>query len=265
MRCIICNSEMLYYFQKQFHIFGLGTVEYFRCQNCGFVLSKTHAEMSRSKWESLNQEYHTYQGKDYNLDDPRWITRLQCQARVLDDAVQIGLLDMNGRSLDYACGDGKLSNLLKTDKSITLLKYDKYMPSQRDFLDDSQLIPESFDFIITTSVFEHFTERQHFDSVETLVSQNGVFGIHTRVCEVIPLDDSWFYLLPVHCAFHTNKSMSILFEQWGYTSSVYNVDARLWLWFKTPHLNVKTCVDRANSRPNGPFYVYKKGFVDYWK
>ena len=257
---------MLYSFSKRFEVPWLTNVNYWRCQNCGFTISKTHTEMSPSEWESLNYEYHrSYQGQEFNPDDPRWITRLLTQANVLNDAAQIGFLDTNGRWLDYACGDGSLSELLNTHHNLMLLNYDLYMPRRKDFLEDSDVTPASFDFVITTSVFEHFTRREQFDSVEALVSENGVLGLHTIVCENVPTDDSWFYLLPVHCAFHTNKSMSLLFEQWGYTASVYNVDARLWLWFKESPTDIVGIVERANGRPNGPFYIHKKAFVDYWK
>lgn len=265
MKCAICASGMAFIFSKQFDVHGLTKVNYWRCCNCGFTMSKTHAEMSASEWQSLNYGYHSsYQGKDSNPDDPRWIARLQSQATVLSDAAWIGLLDRDGRWLDFGCGDGKLSELLKRH-NLTLLKYDRYMTGREDFLDDGAITPRSFDFVITTSVFEHFILREQFDSVEALVSDSGVLGLHTMVCENVPCDASWFYLVPVHCAFHTNKSMSLLFEQWGYAASVYNVDARLWLWFKRPPADIKERVERANRQPNGPFYIFNNGFVDYWK
>lgn len=167
-------------------------------------MSKTHADMADSKWASLNYEYHsTYQWKESNSDDPRWIARLQSQAKVLCDATKLGLLNSDGRWLDYACGDGRLSELLQDEECI-LLKYDRHMPRPKDYLIDSDLSPpRSFDFVITTSVFEHLTLREHFESVEGLVSESAVLGLHTLVCESVPSDASWFYLLPVHCAFHT--------------------------------------------------------------
>jgi hypothetical protein len=67
----------------------------------------------------------TYQGTDSNQDDPRWHVRLQSQARVLNDCKKIGLFGEEGRWLDYACGDGTLSNFIK-EQGLTLLKYDKY-------------------------------------------------------------------------------------------------------------------------------------------
>lgn len=266
MKCIICGSSMNFFFSKQFRAFGLDKVEYWRCQGCGFVLSKTHAEMAPVAWEKLNCEFHgLYQGTGCDPGDPRWLTRLQNQALMLCDAADIGLLNRSGRWLDYACGDGSLSYILRTHHNLRLLNYDRYMPNREDYIGENDLVPGSFDFVITTSVFEHFTRREQFDAVEVLLSKYGVLGIHTLVCESVPADPTWFYMNPVHCAFHTNASMEILFRQWGYTCSVYNAEAQLWLWFKNAPRDVDASIRLANSRTHGPVYILKSGFVDYWK
>jgi len=161
---------------------------------------------------------------------------------------------------------GQLSSILAAKYGRNLLNYDKYMGKENSYLKNEDMIPRTFDFVITTSVFEHFTKKKHFAAVESLVGKTGVFGIHTVVCEEIPQDPQWFYYTPiVHCSFFTNKAMSILFNQWGYSSSIYNVNSRLWLWFKEPPLNIKEQLEVANAREQGPTYIYKDGFVDYWK
>jgi hypothetical protein len=265
MNCLVCGGGMEFYFSKHFDVFALKQVDYWRCSDCGFVLSKTHADMTASEWSALNEAYHSsYQGQDFNADDPRWIARLQSQAKVLRDAVEIGLLSADGRWLDYACGDGRLSELLQ-EEHLELLKYDRYMSRAGGYLDERDLRHGSFDFVITTSVFEHLMRRAHFDAIEALVAPSGVLGLHTLVSETVPRDPAWFYLLPVHCAFHTNKSMSVLLEQWGYACSVYNVDSRLWLCFKEPPPDIRERIEAANRRPDGPPYLLKDGFVDYWK
>ena len=257
---------MTFFISKEFHEFGLDTAEYWRCCDCGFVVSKTHVEMAPEDWERLNHRVHSaYQGTDSDSNDPKWYARLQKQARVLRDVQEIGLLNRNDRWLDYACGDGKLSGLLRTRYNLNLLKYERYIPHEAGYIEDSELVPGSFDFVITTAVFEHFTHREQFDFVQGLVSKNGVLGLHTLVCENVPADPAWFYLVPVHCAFHTNRSMEVLFQQWGYTCSVYNVDSQLWLWFKNDPQEVEAVIERANSRANSPTYLIKRGFVDYWK
>jgi hypothetical protein len=267
MKCLICNGPAHFSFAKKFGIEGLDSAEYWRCDGCGFTLSKTHAEMAPATWERINLESHsTYQGTDSDPGDPRWLPRLESQAGVLSDAADIGLLNRSGRWLDYACGDGKLTAMLDSQYGLELLKYDRYMPRGEGHLDEAALVPGGFDLVITTSVFEHLTRREHFDAINSLVSEQGVLGIHTLVCESVPVDPAWFYLVTVHCAFHTNRSMQRLFEQWGYTCSVYVVAAQLWLWFKADPAQIEARVLVANTRQEGkPIYIFKRGFVDYWK
>jgi hypothetical protein len=257
---------MTFFTSKDFHEYGLDTAQYWRCNDCGFVISKTHVEMSSAAWETVNIAWHaSYQGKESDPRDPNWNTRLQNQVRMLHDAQEIGLLKRNGRWLDYACGDAKLSGLLLTRHNLNLLNYERYMPQREGYIDEKELVPRSFDFVVTNSVFEHFRQREQFDFVEALVSRSGVLGIHTLVCEQVPADPTWFYMNPVHCSFHTNRSMEVLFRQWNYGCSVYNVEAQLWLWFKDNPQEIEAIIQRANSRSGGPAYLFKYGFVDYWK
>jgi hypothetical protein len=257
---------MRFFFSKPLGFEDLGEAEYLRCADCGFVISRTHAEMSAAQWERLNEAHHrSYQGGDTDPGDPRWRARLDNQAAVLSDAAELKLVPNRLAWLDYACGDGKLSEQLLAISGRRLLKYDRYMGGGADYLSDADLVPGGFDLVITTSVFEHLMRRDQFDAIESLVSQSGVLGIHTLVCEDVPQDPSWFYLAPVHCAFHTNRSMERLFRQWGYSCSVYNVAAQLWLWFKQPADRVEALVQQANRRAACSSYVFKTGFVDYWK
>lgn len=256
---------MSFSFCKEFFVHNLGRVEYHGCPACGFTLSDTHARMSETDWTELNVRYHAgYQGTENNPDDPRWLGRLRTQAAVINDSCRAGLLDSRGPWLDYACGDGKLSDIL-AGHGWELLKYDRYMPSRQGFLPDAALQDNRYSFVITTSVFEHFTRREQFDQVAALVAPDGVLGLHTVVCETVPRDPDWFYLLPVHASFHTNRSMGRLFSDWGYRASVYNVQARLWLMYKTLPADFPERLERARHLSVGTEYVFRDGFVDYWK
>ncbi len=266
MNCCICESPLEFFLTKEFNEFGLDEVDYLKCPRCGFVLSETHAQLSTGEWEKLNEAYHAqFLGKDANADDPRWLTRLDAQARFIARAQRQGLIAQERPWLDFACGDGKLSDRLQAHHGLALAKYERYAlagATSDDYLGEEELRPGGFDFVITTSVFEHLFLRRDFDRIDSLVSRTGVMGLHTLVREAIPQDPTWFYFLPVHCAFHTNASMQLLLEQWGYRHSVYDVESRLWLCFReTPQAQLEYA---ARHDPAGPF-LHKSGFVDYWK
>jgi hypothetical protein len=263
LKCIICERPMDFFLTKKFNEYGLGDVDYLKCPQCGFVVSETHAALSGPEWEKLNADYHAqFLGKSVNQDDLRWLDRLDAQARFIDRSKQAGLISQQHPWLDYACGDGKLSALLQSKHGLELKKYERYTETASDYLTESDLRPAGFDFVITTSVFEHLFLRQDFDFIDSLVSANGVMGLHTLVRESIPQDPSWFYFLPVHCAFHTNASMRLLLKQWGYSHSVYDVESRLWLCFReTPTAQL----ERAALAGPASAFLHQAGFLDYWK
>jgi hypothetical protein len=265
MRCEICGGTSRFDFTKRFDSFGLTEVEYWRCEDCGFVLSRTHAEMPLQDWERMNVLCHSaYQGQEANPLDPKWKSRLAAQAKAIAELAHGELLDPRGRWLDFACGDGVLSELLAADYGLNLAKYDAYMASGTGYLSGEDLRPSSFDFVVTTSVFEHLTRREQWDGIETLVSTSGALGVHTLVAECVPSDPDWFYLEPPHSAFFSNAAMDRLFRDWGYRSSIYSVEASLWIWFREEPGATAAKIDRLNDAGSGPF-LFKDGFLDYWK
>jgi hypothetical protein len=265
MKCEICGGAVSRYFSKTFNEFNLDEVDYWRCGDCGFVLSRTHAQMSPAAWSELNRLCHEqYQGTDSNALDPRWKTRIAAQARALSDLAGGELLNPAGRWLDFGCGDGVLAHTAAADHGLTLLKYDEYMATDAGYLPTDSLTPGGFDFVISTSVFEHMIRRDQWDSVNALVAPNGALGVHTLVAEAVPRDPTWFYLQPPHCAFFTNASMARLFEDWGYRASVYSVAASLWVWFRSDPDEVEEKMERVNQTAADPI-LFKAGFLDYWK
>ena len=235
MNCLVCDTKLESFFN-----------EYEKCPSCGFVAKRDVYEMSDKEWSKLNHDYHSgYQQTGYNPDDPRWHQRLEHQAKAIYSMYLLGLIPQ-GLWLDYGAGDASLGNTLSKFDTPKLLAYDKYMEHTNHYLQDSNLIPGSFSLVTNTSVFEHVRDRETLDSIVNLVHNLGVFALHVDVREEVPSDPNWHYYIPVHCSFYTNKCMQILFDTWGFNSSFYDVQGRMWFWFKR----------------DTPF---KKGFMDYWK
>lgn len=267
MRCIICKYGMVYSFSKMFKQPMLDEAAYWKCRNCGFVASKTHFEMSASEWEKINEDFHgSYHGTHACPEDLHWVQRLHTQAAVIADLNGLGLLPVEPGWVDFGCGDGKLSGILSREYGLKLQKFDRY-EGNAEYLTDSDISRARFNFVVTTSVFEHLRKRESLDEINSFVARGGVMGLHTLVAEEIPASPEWFYLLPVHCAFYTNKSMQLLFEQWGYTASIYHVDSRLWFWFKSGAEKVEKIIAKANATAGREKFRYhfKYGFMDYWK
>lgn len=267
MKCMVCYYNMAPYFTKKFDNYGLNDVEYWQCEQCGLVMSKTHNDMGKNKWNKLNKLYHrSYLGSEADPYDPRWIFRLNKQAEVIADLKDLGLLNTMQPWIDYGCGDGKLSESLFDEYNIEISKYDKAINGP-GFLSVEDLSRDKFGLVISTSVFEHLLNTVDLELINGLVSENGVLALHTFVAEKIQRDPLWFYLLPTHCTFFTNKSMQILFERWEYQASIYHVESRLWFWFKNNIDELEDVIRSVNNMAGreGLYYHFKRGFVDFWK
>ena len=143
-------------------------------------------------------------------------------------------------------------------------KYEKYLPDvTADYLTDADIERGNFGVVITTSVVEHVMEMDTLDTIANSVHpERGVFAMHTWVGETVPADPGWFYLLPVHVSFFTNEAMRILMKRWGFVASVYVVDARMWLMYRTQE-PAKQAYDLIKQLRDDVYYA--DGFADYWK
>jgi 2-polyprenyl-3-methyl-5-hydroxy-6-metoxy-1,4-benzoquinol methylase len=261
--CFICKQPSQFYFRKQFNEFGLDIAYYYKCPNCGFVYSKTHSEMDVHKWEELNIVFHE------TIEAPGYISKTN-QPPYIQQAVMLNTLLKNNiitldNCLDWGSGYGTLSKVLSKYFGIVINNYDEYMKPHQNYLSRNKIAEVKFKTVINSAVFEHVTHRRVLDEIDSHVSDDGCLIFHTVVCEEIPLDPDWFYLLPVHCAFHTNKSMDILMKQWGYCASIYCPTAKMWVLFKKVPHNTESIVKLINAEFQTHYLYYKAGFVDYWK
>lgn len=271
MTCMICGSRSNYYFSKSHidgvyrkFISGIGPVEYFKCEKCGFVYSATHQNLSRDAWKKLNIDFHSYVNNLKYDEKPSNSPPYAEQALMLALAGEGRIIDISSM-LDYAGGHGTLSRLMLDLFNINLPIYDPYIWSENAFYVKEKDL-RTYKVVFNSAMFEHVLHREDLDRVYRLVSTDGVMIIHTVVCETIPKDQNWFYLTPpVHTAFHTNKSMNILMEQWGFKSSIYAPKAKSWILTKEKYVDVFKKIEDINHRLKTSWFLSKEGFVDYWK
>lgn len=263
MKCIICGLDMNYYFTKTFSEYDLTEVDYWKCSNCGFCASKTHFDMTNEQWASLNTTFHSE--SHYCEDNPyNRNQRYFNQALMLFLMAKHSLID-RGEWLDWGCGIGSVALLLRDYFEIKLMTYDKYFTPQLNVISEEKLKTRTFDLVVNTAVFEHVRDRSTLDEIESYVGDFGCFAIHTLVPESVPKDPDWMYLLPVHSAFHTNKSMQILMDAWGYGCSVYNEHSKMWVLFRQDADLIQSRVAKINRTLGWEYLHFKQGFMDYWK
>lgn len=272
--CIVCDSPTAYYFSKTYPVYPGSpftaplTVQYARCTCCGFVLSETHRAMPRELWSSLNSSWH------HHYENPA-TPKLTNQPPYANQGLTLAMLDRNGivdldDTLDYAAGYATLAQFLHKYFKRDINAFDRYVRNPASgirYVDEAAL--GRYSLVINSAMFEHVLDRAALDEVDSLVADDGVLMLHTVICERIPPDPEWFYLTPmVHTAFHTNRSMAILMEQWDYAASIYCPQAKSWFLFKkgfTQLDRLEAAVDAINREIQTDYLIYKPGFVDYWK
>ena len=265
MKCFVCGGEMNFFLEKDFGLENLGKCEYVRCEDCGLVISKTVYEMNQEDWSKLNFECHDkfFHTQANEEADPKLLDRLEAQANVLVELIQRGVFKSDWSTIDYGAGSGlladKINSKLQTD---WLKKFDAYM-AEENYLSAEEVKPASFDFLVTTSVFEHLLGNQgDVDKIIDLIKPGGVMALHTLICEEVPKDANWFYLYPVHCTMWTNKAMSKIYKKFNFKGCAYNVESKMWFMFKKNSDFDKLKAEIKNL--SGTWQV-SEDFVDYWK
>lgn len=272
MNCLICNSDAEYFFSKTYHeepfktfMQHIGGVDYYKCPGCGFTMSKTHYELGADQFEKLNFDYHTYAQKAKNDKELKGAPPYFEQAFMLNILSRNGIIDMQS-VVDFAGGYGNLSNALRKYFDLQLPIYDPYIQGNTNHVYIAKESLGKYNTVISSALFEHVTNRETLDEINDLVSNDGCMIIHTVIAENVPKKEDWFYIrLPVHCSFHTNKSMEILMSQWNYQASIYCPAAKCWVLFKNPNPGLEDLVNQVNKESQTDYLFYKKGFVDYWK
>lgn len=260
MNCFICQAPTHHYFDKQFDCFGLESVTYQRCTDCGTVYAQTLLELPEHQWQGVCEAYHSgYRGSGDNPDDPNWRNRLEQQANVLLQLAGHGLLSGHKPWLDFGCGEGELADFLR-GRIKQIACYDRYWQGN-GYLHLTDLLPGHFSMVISTSTMEHLRSRSEMDAMASLVAEDGCLGLHTLVRGEIPNDPDWFYLLPVHTIFYTNRGMDYLFQQWGFQSSLYAVEARIWVWFRK---RLGQLLEQQQNMLISNGWHASEGFTAYW-
>jgi hypothetical protein len=159
MKCIICNNNSNYYFSKNYlntlyksFVEEIGDIDYYKCENCGFTISKTHMDLENSKWNEINFLFHEHWDKNkgnYIVNAPPYIE----QALMINILFKNDLIDVNN-IVDYAAGYGTLSKVLNKYFDLKLSIYDEYINTN----DERYISKEDlgkYNTVINSAMFEH--------------------------------------------------------------------------------------------------------------
>ena len=263
-RCIICGTETENFIQKTFNEWNTETLNYRKCKNCGLVYSDTVYNWSKEEWEKYNKAIHlnTLARVKNNLEHhPPFI-----QQALFFKVLQENNLIKNGNWIDYASGVGVLSELMEKYFNLKLIPYEKFLTESEGV----KLLKENpnlkFDIVFSSALFEHIRSIEPIEEMISLLKEDGVLMVHTVVTENIPHDNNWFYFyLPVHCTFFTNKAMQCLMDKYSFNYSIYCPIAKTWAFFRNIPADIDKIIENINISLYNKYLYGKSGFMDYWK
>lgn len=180
-------------------------IDYYYCINCGFCFSP-----ELTGWDNAKMKEYIY-NDEYILVDPDYKEK-----RAIENAKFLTkiITQKDIRHLDFGCGNGKLSTLLKETgwNSVGFEKFDEtsYKPKK----------DETFDLITVYEVFEHCTDpHELMRSLTEPLATEGVIIFTTYISNKHLLNDkslSWWYISPRngHISIFSQQSLALLAKEY---------------------------------------------------
>jgi 2-polyprenyl-3-methyl-5-hydroxy-6-metoxy-1,4-benzoquinol methylase len=199
------------------------TVQYFQCNECGFVQTET------PYW--LEESYNSA----ITFLDIGLVSRNINIAEKLTYIIEMAF-DPNGRYLDFAGGYGMFVRLMR-DKGYNFFRQDKYCENlfAKNF-DIEDIKPEEagpFEALTAFEIFEHLDKP--LDEIRKMVGYSSNIIFSTELLPAKPIKDSsdWWYIAPEtgqHIAFYTEKALHIIAKNFGL--NYYKISNTLHLFSK---------------------------------
>ena len=103
--------------------------------------------------------------------------------------------------LDFGCGPGPTTSKIMNEMGYQVIDYDPYFKPIE--------LNTSFDFIISTEVFEHLNSpRKELKLIKKLLKPNAYLCIMTQLySETIDFQNWWYKNDPTHIVFYTQETM----------------------------------------------------------
>jgi SAM-dependent methyltransferase len=178
------------------------TRSFFRCRRCALVFVPSRYHLSRDAERAL------YEQHENDPDDPRYrqfLSRLfvPLRARLADDAT----------GLDFGCGPGPALAAMFRESGVACAEYDPL------FADDRAVLTRSYDFIVSSEVFEHLSDPAGvLATLVGLLRPGGLLGVMTKRVTTDAAFATWHYTRdPTHIAFFADATFEWIGERYGLT------------------------------------------------
>lgn len=217
--CLVCGDKNVRNYQKT------GSYQFVKCDDCNFVFC--HPMPSQ---EELNKLY-TSNGTDHAVNFPKSASR---RRRALGQSLRLWPYCRGGRrAIDIGCGGGFMVDAMRlmgadaygidlgsAEIAYATNNFPKCTYTQISY-DNFQTEKKKFDFVYSSEVIEHVGDlNQYMSLISNITISGGAvyvttpdIGSKNRPNNVLswgPFDD------PQHIQFFDEKSMTVLFEKYGF-------------------------------------------------
>lgn len=165
---------------------------------------------------SHKEEKARYLTHNNDVNDPRYRKFVRPVIRAV-----ITYTHPNHVGLDYGAGTGPVITKLLREKGYTMTTYDPI------FIPNSEVLNDTYDFIVCCEVVEHFHNPQReFERFYKLLNPCGLLVIKTELLTTDIDFPNWYYIKdPTHTIFYNPNGMHFLLRQ--YDMEILKISPRL--------------------------------------
>jgi SAM-dependent methyltransferase len=185
---------------------------YWLCGDCDLIFVDRNDLPSRAFEQSVYDLHHNQD------DDPGYLRFLSRLAEPL-----LAQLEPHCRGLDFGCGPGPAMNRFFIQAGHQMECYDPIYAA------DQTLLDQTYDFVTSSEVVEHFHEPRHsWGDLLALVRPGGWIGIMTKRHLGVERFGQWHYKNdPTHVAFYSEATLHWIAQQWQLTIEFVGSDVAL--------------------------------------
>lgn len=205
MNCPICSTSTKTTIPSQLYYTHTlrNNQRYYRCPDCHSVAMHPEHYLSR---EDEKARYLTHNN---DVNDPRYQKFVRPVIRAVTSHTQT-----HHHGLDYGAGTGPVITKLLREKGYSMTTYDPF------FIQNSEALNITYDFIVCCEVAEHFHDpNREFSRFQQLLKPCGLLVIKTELLTPDIDFPNWYYINdPTHTIFYSSKGMRRMLIQHGFQS-----------------------------------------------
>jgi len=191
MICTLCSSELIH--KKDAY--------YYDCDTCKAIVK------DEAYYLAADEEKARYETHNNDVNDSRYQNFTSPITNYVLDR-----FSPEHKGLDFGSGTGPVISSVLTKKGYSIVQYDPFFAPDRNVLNDS------YDYIVSCEVFEHFyTPKKEIDKLISLLNNNGALLIMTLLYNDQIDFNTWFYRKdPTHVFIYRKETIEYIAAKKGF-------------------------------------------------